>query len=390
MKLHPMVQALAAKASALRRDLHRIPETGFCEQETQAYLLRALSALHPDRLEPIAGTGVKAVFYADPAHPERPGRVTAFRSDIDGLAILEQTGAPYASAHEGRMHACGHDGHMAMLLTFAQLLSARRETLSARGETVVLLFQPAEEHLGGARRVIEEGGLENPKVERIFGLHLWPDVPFGTVGFREGPMMAQTCEFDVTVFGKSAHGASPHRGIDAIVAAAEIITAFQTIPARAVDPYEKAVLTIGKIQGGKARNIIAEQVVLNGTARSFTDEVYEKIKARIGDILAGVERAQGVRCTFEEAVHYPVLNNPPELYRLILERTEEAERTAVREVMAAEDFAFYQQKVPGMLCFIGVGDAQHQEPLHSSRFDFDERALLDGVELYRRIMELDD
>jgi len=388
VKLHPIVEGLEEQVVRIRRDLHRIPETGFCETQTQAYLLKTLKTFHPDRLEPIAGTGVKAVFYADPEHPKNARRTTAFRADIDGLAICEETAAEYASRHEGRMHACGHDGHAAILLGFGALVSRFRPALKERGETVVLLFQPAEEHIGGARRMVEEGGLKNPDVDRIFGLHLWPDVPFGTIGFRQGPMMAQTCEFDVTVHGKSAHGASPHKGIDAIVAAAEIISALQTIVTRSVNPYEKALITIGKIEGGQARNIIADRVVMNGTVRTFKNQVHQQVKERICQILKGMEQVHGVTCDFVQTMHYPVLENPPELCNLIAELTEFEGLMVVDEIMAAEDFAFYQQYVPGMFCLVGVGDEAHREPLHSCRFDFDERAMLFGLELYRRILGL--
>ena len=381
MKLHPSVAELLPLVTRLRRDLHRIPETGYEEFETQKYIMAYLSGLSPDYLAPIASTGVKAVFYC--GVPD--AMTTGFRADIDGLALCEENDLEFVSTHPGRMHACGHDGHTATLLTFATLVAQNRDRLK---ENVVLLFQPAEEHIGGAKRVIAEGGLENPRVDRIFGLHVWPDVPFGTIGVKEGPLMAQTCEFDIVVHGKSAHGASPHKGVDAIVAAAEIITALQTIVTRSVDPYEKALLTVGKIEGGVARNIIADKVVMNGTVRSFKNDVHERIKSRINDILSGMEKVCQVKCDFSEMMHYPVLSNPRELTDLVLSLTEHEGVMIMDEILAAEDFAFYQQQIPGMFFFVGIGKPDHKMRLHSPVFNFDESALLNGVEVYRRIVGL--
>lgn len=386
MNVHPLLAAHRDWVISVRRALHRIPETAFTETETQAFLLKTLSSLCPDKLEPLAKTGVKAVFYADPARPDAPGQVIALRSDIDALAVTEETGAEYASMHEGRMHACGHDGHMAMLLLCAKLVSEHRACLKESGQTVVFLFQPGEEHTGGARFMVADGCLKNPDVQKIYGMHLWPEVPFGKIGFLKGPMMAQTCEFDIFIEGKSAHGASPHRGIDAIVAAAEIISALQTVVTRSVDPFEKALITVGKITGGRARNVIADRVELNGTARSFSKEVYETVKARIGAILQGAEVTHGVKCTFVENVSYPVLVNDGALYEKARTLFAPDELSEVREVMAAEDFSFYQNEVPGLYFWVGIGDEAHREPLHSAHFSFDEEALLCGAEVYRRIL----
>ncbi|MGI6151063.1 MAG: M20 metallopeptidase family protein [Christensenellales bacterium] len=382
MKLHPKVADLLGDVTRLRRDLHQIPELGYHERKTQAYILKKLTALSPDRLETIADTGVKAVFQAS----GKPKTTTAFRADIDALAIHEHTGVSFASCHEGFMHACGHDGHAAALLAFAKLVADHRHRLA---HNVVLLFQPAEEHIGGAARMVKEGALDNPKVDRIFGMHIWPDVPSGMIGLREGPMMAQTCEFDIIVHGKSAHGASPHKGVDAIVASAEIISALQTIVTRSVGPQEKALLTIGKIEGGQARNIIADRVVMNGTVRTFKDSVHEHIKSRIKSILKGMEQVSEVYCEFTEVMHYPVLNNPRPLVDLLLSLAEGDGIMVMDEIMAAEDFSFYQHYVPGLFFLLGVGGETFREPLHSPRFNFDEADLLGGIEVYRRIIELE-
>ncbi len=379
MKLNDSVAALEPLVRKFRRDLHKIPELGYQEVKTQQYILDQLAKLQPDHVEKIAQTGVKAVFYA----PGGAGVTTAFRADIDALSIEEKNDVEFKSTHPGRMHACGHDGHTAALLGFANLVAQHRNELK---ENVVLLFQPSEEQIGGAVRMVECGALENPKVDRLFGTHVWPDVPEGMIGLRQGPMMAQTLEFDITVHGKSAHGASPHKGIDAIVASAEIITALQTIVTRNVNPYEKALLTIGKVEGGSARNIIADTVKMYGTVRTFKDSVHEQFNERIHEILKGMELVSGVWCEFREVMHYPVLNNPRELCELILTLTEYDGIMVMDEIMAAEDFAFYQKYVPGLFFLTGVGSPRYHEPLHSDCFNFDEKNLLNAVEVYRRIL----
>ncbi len=381
MQLHPAVRKLEKACIQYRQALHRIPEICFAEYKTQAYLLRQLRRFAPDRLETPALTGVKAVYLA-----ENPLGTLAFRADTDGLSIDEETGAPYASIHAGRMHGCGHDGHMTVLLLLARLIHTHRDTLRYN---VVLLFQPAEEGRGGARLMIEQGALQDPPVERIYGLHVWPAVPRGKIGVRWGPMMARTSEFDVIVHGKSAHGASPQMGVDAVVAAAELISLMQTAISRSVDPHQDALLTIGKISGGTARNIIADRVELNATLRVFNDEVFDQLSERLRAMLGGLEVATGARFELHPLMHYPCVNNPRPLVEEFYTHMPPEELYLTDPVMAAEDFAFYQQSTPGLFLFLGVeGGKNAQQPLHSGRFDFDEELLLCGVEVYRRILGL--
>ena len=378
MKLHPAVAAKEARCRTIRRDLHRIPETCFEEHKTQAYILELLRPLAPDVLESIARTGVKAVFLA-----KEPESTVALRADIDGLRTQERNEHDYVSLHEGRMHACGHDGHTAMLLTLAELIAENRRALR---HNVVLLFQPAEEGQNGARFMIEEGALENPKVDRIYGMHLWPTIDKGKVGVRWGPMMAQTLEFDVIVHGKSAHGASPQLGVDAIVAAAEMITFMQALITRNVDPHQDVLLTFGKIGGGEARNIIADRVEINGTLRTFNAAVFEDLSKRIHAALSGLETITGARFEFRYSMHYPCVDNPRPMVEAFYELAGREDAIVADPVMAAEDFACYQQVVPGMFLFLGVRGGKNNQPLHNSRFDFDEEVLLEGVELYRRLL----
>ena len=380
MQLHPQVAALLDEALSIRQDLHKIPETCFEEHRTQAYLLEKLAIYKPDHVEKIASTGVKAVFYTPGAR-----ETIAFRADMDGLKTQELNSVPYCSTLDGFMHACGHDGHMTILLLLAKLLDSLRSTLT---RNVVLLFQPAEEGQGGAMHMIQEGALQSPSVDRIYGLHLWPSVEKGKIGVRWGAMMAQTLEFDVVVHGKSAHGASPQLGVDAVVAAAELITFMQSVITRNVDPHQDALLTIGKIQGGVARNIIADQVTLNGTLRVFNPQVYEDLERHMRAMLSGLELATGASFELNRLMHYPCVDNPRRLVEDFYRYVSMADVVLVDPSMAAEDFACYQQEIPGLFLFLGVGGGKNTQPLHNSQFDFDEDTLLVGVEVYGRLLEL--
>ena len=377
MQLSPAVMTMKEECARVRRDLHRIPETAFEEHETQAYVLDYLARCKPDVLSTLAGTGVKAVYYAKDAK-----ETIAFRADMDGLPIEEWTELPFQSAHPGKMHACGHDGHMTVALLLAALVAANREKLRAN---VVLLFQPGEEGAGGAKRMIEDGALHDPRVDRIYALHVFPDLRAGQLGIRRGTFMAQSCGFDLAVHGKSAHGASPDKGIDAVVAAAELITMLQTVVSRSTSPDEPVVLTIGKIHGGEARNIICDKVVMSGTLRTFSTTMREQIMERIGKILAGFEVATGVTTEFKEVQLYYSVENPVDMteeFQLLMK----SDLTPMSHLMLGEDFSFYQQEIPGLFFFVGVGEYSGFPPLHSPHFNFNEEALLYGLEAYCRML----
>lgn len=356
-----------------RRALHRIPEVGYEEHETHAYLMAHLRALEPDDLRVFAQTGIRAVFRGDGS-----GRVIAFRSDIDALPIPEATGREFASCHPGRMHACGHDGHMANLLTFAEWLSEHRASLR---DDVVLLFQPAEETIGGAKNMIDEGALEAPHVDAIYGMHMMPDVPIGKISTCAGPLMAQTCEMNFVIHGLAAHGAMPHLGRDAVMAMAHLLTLLQTSIARSVDPAQPALLTIGHVEAGRQRNIIAEEARLEGIIRTFSNTVYEGLEARILQDMAGVDAAFGTKTEMIKNVFYPCVENDPaevERVRALLGDRFVQEKPR----MIAEDFSYYQLNVPGVFVFCGCMDESHKSPLHADTFDFDERALVTGLALF--------
>ena len=380
MKLSEQIEQLSTYCTRLRRELHKVPELGFDCFETQRIILRELEQCAPDRLETIAGTGVKAVFLAD-----RATETLAFRADMDGLPNPEEADCPWRSQHDGRMHGCGHDGHMTALLTFARWLRDHRSEVR---RNIVLLFQPGEEGWGGARRMIEEGALENPRVDRIYGLHLWPTVGRGRIGVRWGEQMAQTSDFEITVYGKSAHASTPQMGIDAIVVSAELITMVQTVITRDVDPHQDALLTLGRICGGTAHNVIADEVKISGTLRTLNDALFETLTEKLHALVRGLEIATGATIRPERRVYYPVVRNPrPLVERLygVLDSMDDTE--LVEPVMAAEDFAEYQRRVPGVFFFLGINGGRGGAPLHSAAFDFDEDVLLVGAEVYRRLAQ---
>lgn len=379
MEIHSDIAQLLGYIRQIRRQLHQIPENSLEEWKTQALLRAELDKLHPDEVKVFANTGLRAVFYAS-----NKGKTIAFRADMDALPISEETQHDYPSTHPGCMHACGHDGHMAALLGWAKYVSCHREQIK---HNIVLIFQPAEEGVGGAGRMMEQGVLEAPNVDEIYGIHVDPRTESGTLGIRPGAMMAAVTEFDIHLKGASAHGAAPHLGKDAIVAAAELTGQLQTIVSRAVDPATKALITIGKIHGGDNRNIIAENVRLEGTFRTYDDAVTQLIRRRIHQLLAGLEASQGVGGAYRELVHFPPVVNDKELTRQTINLAPE-DFASIEPRMTGEDFSFYQAAVPGVFAFVGVRRGEnYAHSLHSNKFDFDEESLLPALELYRRILE---
>lgn len=362
-----------------RQNLHRIPELGFEEHKTKAYLRRVLEELGYEPLE-VCRTGL-LVFI------EGEGRDTyAFRTDIDALSIDEENDLNFKSEHEGKMHACGHDGHMASLLGLAEYLKDKKLK-----KNILLIFQPAEEGPGGAKFIVEEGVLELYNVKGIFGMHLFPTLKEGLVAAKKGPMMAQTGEIDISVKGRSGHGAMPHTTIDTLLITSKLIDAYQSIVARNISPMSNAVLTFGKIRGGSARNIIAEKVEIEGTARAFSREEFDYIMERMCDINRGFERAFGVEIKEDIRPLYPAVYNSPELYEKFVEglKKKNMDYKEIEAVMLAEDFAYYQEAVDGIFFFLGTGNEEkgYTSPLHSCRFNFDEKVLGIGVEVYISVLE---
>jgi amidohydrolase len=363
----------------MRRDFHRHPELGFREVRTAGIVAKELNHLGLEVSTGIAETGVVALLEGG-----KPGPVVLLRFDMDALPILEETEAEYASLTPGVMHACGHDGHTAIGLTVAQLLNERREELAG---TVKFVFQPAEEGLGGAERMVAEGVLENPKPDYALALHLWNEKPLGWLGISPGAVMAASESFVVTLTGKGGHGANPHQTIDPVFATAQIITALQSIVSRNVPPRESAVVSVTAIKAGEAFNVIPSSVELKGTIRTFNPEVREMVLRRFHQIVEGT--AQALLCQAEIRVKEitPAVVND----RAVTDRIQAAARKILPEhivvtdgaTMGSEDMAFMMQTIPG--CYFFVGSANHERGLnfahHHPRFDFDEQALGQAVAL---------
>jgi amidohydrolase len=378
MQLSPETLGLAEELKSLRRTLHRIPEEGLKEFRTQRYILEYLRSIGVEAA-PMAGTGAKAVIKG-----ALPGPVTALRADMDALNVPERTGNGFESEHPGWMHACGHDGHMAMLLSAARLLHENRQRL--RG-TAVLLFQPCEELVSGAGLMMEEGALGNPPVERIFALHLMPHIDEGTIGVVAGPAMAAACEFRIIVEGAGAHGAMPHMGVDAVMAAAQFVVGAQAVISRCKPPEAPGLLTFGRFEGGTRHNIIAGKAELEGTLRCYDGALMRTLRERLLKHLRGMEEAWGVRAQFEELSSVPAVVNDPALAQLAQEVYPEACKPAER-LMVAEDFSRYGETAPGFMGFLGCRNEARgfTRPLHTDGFDFDENALLVGLEFYSRLL----
>jgi IAA-amino acid hydrolase len=367
---------------AVRRELHRHPELMFDLAHTSGIVRRELDALNIPYEHPLAETGVVATIGTG------DGPCVALRADMDALPIHEEADVDFRSEITGRMHACGHDCHTAMLLGAARLLKDIEPAL--RG-TVKLLFQPAEEGGGGGKRMCDEGALDNPHVEKIFGIHVWPLLPTGKVASRSGTLLAATAMLDITVIGRGGHAAMPHTTIDPVSTAAKIITELQTIVSRELDPLEPAVVSITTIHGGEAFNVIPQDVHLTGTIRSLTMDGLRFLKERIRDIARQVAAAH--RC--EAHVDFPGLDYPPTVNDAALWSTARAQAAdlvgddAVFEippVMGGEDFAFYTERIPGCFVVLGVGNPSLGATfgVHHPMFKVDEDALPIGSALHAR------
>lgn len=367
------------EVTALRHDFHQHPELRFHERWTSERIARFLDENRvPYRRGYAKGTGIVAALEG------RKGKTVALRADMDGLEIMEATGLSYASLASGRMHACGHDGHMACLCGVAKALSLHRGALAG---TVKFIFQPAEELAGGGRLMVEEGVLDD--VDAVFALHGWPGLPVGSIGIRPGWMMAGADFFKIVVHGKGCHGADPASGVDPVVVAAHIITALQTIVSRERDPREPAVVTVARIEAGTESNIIPEQAMLVGTIRGFRPEVCDALRVGVARIAQQTAQAFRASAAVEFGQHpYPALYNDPtmtQLVRNIAARTLGDTHVAMLDMpsMMSEDFAFYLQKAPGVFIYLGLNanPPASYAPLHNPQFDFNDDALPTGMTL---------
>jgi hippurate hydrolase len=362
------------KISALRRDIHREPELGFDTEKTARKVLDALEGLPLEIETGVAQNGIVATLVG-----EGEGPTVGLRADMDALPITEETGLPFVSEFEGKMHACGHDGHTSMLVGAAHALSGVRESLNG---TVKFLFQPAEEGGGGGRVMVEEGVAEG--LGSIFALHLWPGLPFGTVATKGGPIMAAADAFEMEVRGTGGHGAMPHLSADAIVVAAHVVTALQSVVSREVDPVEPAVLTVGEIGAGTAFNIIPETARLGGTVRTLDEDLRKRMPERIEAVARGVAGGMRADARLDYTFSYPVTRNDAEAASRVLGVAgdlfgEESVLGLANPSMGAEDFAYFLERVPGAFVWLGVGT--DVSGLHTPQFAFDEGILPRGSAL---------
>jgi amidohydrolase len=370
---------------ALRRDFHRHPELGLQEHRTAGIIAERLRAAGLELRTGVAGTGVVGVLRGD-----KPGRVAAWRADIDALPLTETLSLPFISEIPGKMHACGHDGHTAIAITLAETLAAHRRELPG---TAVFLFQPAEEVFGGAENMIKEGALENPHVETVLGLHLTTQFPAGHVAVKAGPSMASADFFDVVVNGKGGHGAFPHLSIDPITVAAHIVIGLQDLVSREVAAHETAVMTVGQIEGGTKHNIIPQTAVLRGSIRAFQQPVRDQLVERLGSFAARIAQAYRAEAhvQFMSEGGCPAVVNPADWAGHVHDlAVDEVGARCVPEavaVMGSDDMSLFLKERPGCYFWVGAAPADKEPmPHHHPAFELDERGLDVGVRMGLRTM----
>jgi len=389
--LRPGIRALQEELVGWRRAIHQRPELGFQEEITAKFISDRLSEWNITHQSSVATTGLVAVIEGTGQGTGENLPVLGIRADMDGLPVQELNEVDYCSVYDGKMHACGHDGHVAIALGTAKYLNEHRDRFAG---TVKILFQPAEEGPGGAKPMIEAGVLKNPDVDALVGLHLWNNLPLGTLGVRGGAFMAATEFFTCTIQGKGGHGAIPQQTVDAVVVGAQIVNALQTVVSRNVDPMKSAVLTVGEFKAGTAVNVIADSAYLSGTVRYFDSDYGSLIPERLEQIIAGVCAAHGASYDLDYCKLYPpVINDSAiaELVRSVALSVVETPAGVVPEcqTMGGEDVSFFLQEVPGCYFFLGSANSDKglAYPHHHPRFDFDETALSLGVETFVRIVE---
>ena len=374
MNYRSRAEQLKSEIIAWRRDFHRHPELGFKEFRTAGIVAQHLNALGVEIRTGVGETGVVGIIEG-----ARPGPTALLRFDMDALPVQEETGLPYASQHPGLMHACGHDGHTAIGMAVAQMLVESQNQWSGR---VKLLFQPAEEGLGGAVATVRDGVLEEPRPDAAFALHLWNQNPLGELAVQAGPLMAGADRFEITITGRGGHGAAPEDAIDAVLVGAQAVNSLQTIVSRNISPQETAVLTIGSFRAGSAFNVIAERAYMEGTIRTFEPAVRALLIHRIKQILAGVTAAHGAAFTLElrEEEYTPAVINDAHMAEIAREAARrvlpEEQIVQVRPLMVSEDMAEILNRVPGCYVLLGAEpEGGARGPHHNPKFDINEDAL---------------
>ena len=370
------VKKIEYRLVEIREHFHKYPELSFHEVQTSQRIAKILQELGLDEIHTgIAKTGVVGMLRGNES-----GKTLAIRADIDALPIQEENNVPYKSQNEGVMHACGHDAHITMALGTAMILNEMKDKLKGN---VKFIFQPAEEIGGGAKLMVEEGVME--KVDAIIGLHVWSGLDVGTIGVKAGPDMASAYRFEIVVKGTGGHGAMPHLTTDPIVASAQIINALQTIASRSINPLKPIVLSVCRINGGSAFNIIPSEVRMEGTLRTLDDEVSTKALEKINTILNGVAQIMGVECQFNCDANFPLLSNDLNVVELIKKAGAAvlgSEKVFDTEPsMGSEDFSYFAVKVPGAMFRLGIADKEKGivSPVHRATFDITSKALSVGV-----------
>jgi hippurate hydrolase len=381
------IQLFHKELMAVRRDLHANPEMGFEEVRTSGIVAGALTALGIEVHRGIGKTGVVGVIKGQRTDS---GKMIGLRADMDALPINEETAAQYCSTVPGLMHACGHDGHTTILLGTAKYLMQNRNF----NGTAILIFQPAEEGLGGAKAMVEDGLFERFPCDAIYALHNWPALPAGVIGINPGPMMAASDKFEIMIQGRGGHGAHPYQTIDPIVVAANMVTALQTIVSRNVHPLEAAVLSFGHIHAGAATapSVIPGQAKLVGTVRTFSDEVQKVVEARMRGLIESIAQGYGATVEFNYMRNYPATINTSSCANFVADVATDlfgADRV-VRNLtpsMGSEDFSFMLRKVPGAYFRLGQGGAEDGRFLHNPRFDFNDDVIPVGSATFAALVE---
>lgn len=382
MRIKQSIARMHGEMTQWRQSIHANPETGYEEERTSDMVATLLGSFGVEVHKGLAKTGVVGVLKGKHAN----GATIGLRADMDALNISEETNLPYRSRNEGKMHACGHDGHTAMLLGAAKYLAETRDFAG----TVCFIFQPAEESGGGGKRMIGEGLFRKFPMDAVYGLHNWPGLPVGTVVARPGPMMAASDVFEITITGKGGHAALPHQTVDSVVTAAQCIIALQSITSRTTDPLAAQVISVSQVEGGQTFNIIPETVRLRGTARSFDADLRERIEPMIRRVLDGVCAAHGASAHLKFFRSYPATVNheaetahAADAARRIV--GDGNVRDDIKPCMGAEDFAYMLEEKPGSYIWLGAGE--DRAGLHSPHYDFNDEILPVGASYWAELVE---
>jgi len=381
--LNELLTHLTPRIAAIRRDLHAHPELAYEETRTAEKVAEFLTGLGLEVHRGLAKTGVVGTLTAGSA-----SRAIALRADMDALPLTELNGFPHHSRHPGRMHACGHDGHTAMLLGAAEALAGLRN-FDGR---VVFIFQPAEEGDGGGRVMVEEGLFEKFPVEMVFGLHNWPGMPAGSFGVTDGPVMAGTDRFLIRITGRGGHAAMPHQAVDTIVAGSALVQALQTLVSRQTDPQDAAVVSVTRFHAGEADNILPESAHLGGTVRTLTPELQDRLEQGVRQVCNGIAATYRVQIDLDYQRGYPPTVNAAEptfIAREVARRVAGGEHvfTGLKPSMGAEDFAYLSRVVPGCYVWLGNGHGEGGCMLHSPHYDFNDDVIASGIRYWVRLVE---